>query len=879
MANKPSKGDSPGPDAADPALLADRAPLIDLSQCEREPIHIPGAIQPHGALLAATLEGLRISHASENLAAILGRSPQAVLGQTLAEAVGESAARELAAAAQADAIGACTIEARGARLHLRAHRAGPRLCIDIEPIIPEASVPYTAMQLMLDQFKSARTPVELFDLAVRALRAVTRFDRVIAYRFHPDGHGDVIAEECSPKLKPYRGQRYPATDIPAQARRLYASQPVGAIADSMYEPAAVLADPVLDDGSPLDLTRSSLRSVSPVHRHYMQNMQTRASLTIALTHRDTLAGMLICHHATPRRVGPELRALVAIIGHAASLLLSTLHQSEVAEQVKGRENILRDVTDHLTGSRPLGEALAGTEADILNLVDARGAVIKLGGTLIWLGRTPQRSAAERVLATLHPGPGGATVAINDLSLRHPELADCTTDGSGVLLQSLDDHTDDAILWFRPEEARTVIWGGNPADHEIRAEDGRILPRKSFEAWTEITRGRAEPWSDADQFFARAFRQVILMEVARRSKTANDLFHAMFEAAPNALLLVAGGGTIRLVNKEAERLFGYERAELEEQPVDLLVPERLRAGHALHRKGFMASPGSRRMADNPAIVGLRKDGSEFPIEVALSSLSSYAFAKDPMVQVIVTDVTQQRQIEQDRAEKRRLLEKSNADLEEFSYAVSHDLKAPLRAIGHLAQWIGDEIQGIAKPETLDDLKLLQERVVRMQKLMDGLLEYSRVGHHMRPPEQVDLAALILDIVDLLSPPPGFSITHDFGGITLRTERIALQVVLENLISNCIKHHDRTDGCISVAARRRDGLVEFRVTDDGPGIEPQFHQRIFAIFQTLKSRDVLEASGIGLSIVKRKIEIHGGQIWVESAPPARGTAFVFTWKDSS
>ena len=226
-----------------------------------------------------------------------------------------------------------------------------------------------------------------------------------------------------------------------------------------------------------------------------------------------------------------------------------------------------------------------------------------------------------------------------------------------------------------------------------------------------------------------------------------------------------------------------------------------------------------------------------------------------------------------------LERSNAELEQFAHTISHDLKAPLRAIDNLAQWIGDDMKGIATPEAIDNLDLLHGRVVRMQKLLAGLMDYSRAGQLDKTIDDVAVAETVANIVAMQVPPPGFVVACEGEGLTLRTHPVALQVVLENLISNSLKHHDRTEGRITIRARQVDGLVEFLVGDDGPGIPEPSHRRIFDIFQTLRNPDDKESSGIGLAIVKKKVETHGGRIRVESAPPARGASFVFTWAESA
>lgn len=227
---------------------------------------------------------------------------------------------------------------------------------------------------------------------------------------------------------------------------------------------------------------------------------------------------------------------------------------------------------------------------------------------------------------------------------------------------------------------------------------------------------------------------------------------------------------------------------------------------------------------------------------------------------------------ENAERRRV----EGEMHALIYVASHDLKAPLHAILHLVQWIDEDIGRTATPETTEYLRILRGRVARLQMLMDGLLVYLRVGSVHSVVEDVDIAGLLRDIVATLAPSPGFVVTYSGNLSVLRTRRASIRVVLENLIGNALKHHDRAEGHIAVSARLDAGVAEFCVSDDGPGIPPQFHDRIFVIFQTLAGRDEVESSGIGLAIVKKMVEGQGGQVRVESAAPKRGTTFVFTWR---
>jgi PAS domain S-box-containing protein len=360
------------------------------------------------------------------------------------------------------------------------------------------------------------------------------------------------------------------------------------------------------------------------------------------------------------------------------------------------------------------------------------------------------------------------------------------------------------------------------------------------------------------------------------RSAEDRFAAVVEASPTPLVLTSPGGLIEMMNRQAERIFGYRGQELRGAKLERLFPERLRARLADLRREVPTDVALPMMDDWPDLFGLRKDGTEFPLEIGLGSIQ---FDGETMLLAGIVDVTEQAAVERERERYRLELERSNAELEEFAYAASHDLKAPLRAISHLVQWVSEDLAPTASPETRENLRLLRSRAMRLQLLLDGLLAYSRVGRTEAVAEEVDIGEVVRDVIAMLSPPPGFVVACEGTMPVIRTDRMSIRVVLENLIGNGLKHHDRFEGRITLSARQTVGVTEFRVTDDGPGIDPRFHDRIFVIFQTLASRDDVESSGIGLAIVKKKVLAHGGRIWVESAPPARGTTFAFTWRASA
>ena len=241
---------------------------------------------------------------------------------------------------------------------------------------------------------------------------------------------------------------------------------------------------------------------------------------------------------------------------------------------------------------------------------------------------------------------------------------------------------------------------------------------------------------------------------------------------------------------------------------------------------------------------------------------------------------------------RRLKKTNEELDQFAYITSHDLRAPLRGIANLSRWIEEDIGEHFTPESHRQMELLRGRVHRMEAMIDGILEYSRVGRVRQRSEQIDVAVLLAEVIDLLDVPPRFTVDVAPGMPVIFGEKLRLQQVFQNLIGNAVKYHDKPTGTISIgwrepSARGRDGdgaveqpldrpgeWVEFSVSDDGPGIEPQYHEKIFVIFQTLAARDKVEGTGLGLSLVRKVVESQGGSVWVESAPGA-GATFRFTW----
>jgi two-component system, chemotaxis family, sensor kinase Cph1 len=506
-------------------MNAKKNPLRDGPACGLEPIHIPGCVQPHGALLAVLSDSGVITHASANLDVILGRAAETVIGLALADVLGDEARQTICNPASANGMKLEQVYVLrgpdGGTLHLRAHQSGRHLCLDMEPVRrePGQSPPVIMLQSLLEVFVGATSRDEICAIAVDGLKSIAGYDRVMAYRFCENGDGEVIAEAREPHLEPYLGLRYPASDIPPQARRLYQRHRVGVICDTSYDPVALLADPTLSDAEPVDLTRSSLRSVSPIHREYLRNMQVAASMTVAVVSGQKLWGFLLCHHGSPRVAAPDLRSVADMIGQYVALRLADL---EAAEIDAGRVADLHTTADLLTAPMPLPEAFTAAETPLLRMVDATGVVVRLSGENFHLGKHP-RAAAEGALELMLSHTHGEIVAVDDLSRRYPELARSAAELSGALLMPLSHGHEDAIIWLRPEKTGTVRWAGNPAKPGvIDPATGRLSPRKSFAPWIETVTGRSSPWSKSDLELAQQLASVVQAEMARRAR--KDLRH-------------------------------------------------------------------------------------------------------------------------------------------------------------------------------------------------------------------------------------------------------------------------------------------------------------------------------------------------------------------
>ncbi len=351
---------------------------------------------------------------------------------------------------------------------------------------------------------------------------------------------------------------------------------------------------------------------------------------------------------------------------------------------------------------------------------------------------------------------------------------------------------------------------------------------------------------------------------------SDLFLAkrIFDFSNDAILTKAINGTITSWNPGAEKMYGYSADEILFKPIDMIVPDEKKAAfNEIFKRvecGQLMSPFES--------MGLRRGGT--PIEISVNVFPILDADCVVGTGIIARDVTE---IKREALLRERLtaVEYANRELQAFAYGASHDLRAPLRHVQQLVGWLKEDLQDKLTAESVRTMELLTDCVMRMDRLLVGLLDYSRAGQSNLPIEKVPVACLINDIMAILTPPKGFTVQIENDLPTLETSSCALSQVFRNLIDNAIQHHDKTEGVVRIYSHDvDDNRVEFTVADDGPGIPTQYHEKIFEIFQTLGPRTANQGVGVGLALVRKQVYAVGGTVTVESGD-GRGAAFRFTW----
>nr|WP_282571769.1 ATP-binding protein [Roseomonas acroporae] len=815
-----------------------------MTACDREPIHRPGSIQPHGHLLAFAGEDLRLTHADAAAGPLLGEPLDDAFGRPF-EAVfrGEpmpalrDALRHLPERGTVQ-LGPC--RAGGRLFQAIGHRSPDGYAIlELEAGAVDGEAPrfnhetleglYPLIRDAFDRLGRADGIEALTAAAAAEVRRITGFDRVLIYRFGPDWDGTVVAEDRNDRLPAYLGLRFPASDIPAQARHLYTLNRQRLIADADYVEVPILAAPALrarfpagpGDPGPAggaaaaaatdpalpDLSFSVLRSVSPVHRAYMRNMGTPASMSVSLLRNGTLWGLVSCHHAAPRRVPFAAREACDLIAQMLAVRAAAWEETLYARERARLKGLEGRLLAHMAAAGRFIEGLV-TEPDTLcGLTGAAGAAVLFEGHCTLIGRTPAEPAVRRIAAMLEQR-GVEQFETASLAQVMPEAASLAERAAGLLAIRISELRPNFVLWFRPELVTTVTWGGDP----------RKPVQPPADAPPAGTAGRDD-----------AARHDVDWDAAGQDAAGQDA--AGQDAAGRGAM--GSGGTA--------------------------------AGGAGAGGAAVGAPLGPRHSFAAWQETVR-------LQAAAWSAAEIDAARDLRSAVISIVLRQAEEM----AELTTQLERSNKELAAFSYSVSHDLRAPFRHIVGYSELLRELEAQTLSPTGRRFVATIIESAQTAGALIDALLNFSRMGRSRFAQVPVDTAAVLRDV--LRTQPPDIAqrrIEWRIGELpVVAGDPVMLRLVLENLVSNAVKYtRGREPAVIQVGCQATDEEFVFSVRDNGTGFDMAFAHKLFGVFQRLHRAEDFEGIGIGLANVRRIVERHGGRVWAEGQL-GLGASFFFT-----
>jgi chemotaxis family two-component system sensor kinase Cph1 len=550
----------------------------DMTNCDRELIQFAGSIQPHGLLLVLQEPRLRIVQASRTAGTLLGRPLDWLLLNDVHQFAGDLGARLQALRAANDLREPQPLHCRvDAKLFEGAvHRAGDDiLVLELEPVDPpvqahrvqtDGNTLLQRLGTVVQRISETSAIGTLTDVVVQSLRDLAGYDRVMVYRFDPDGHGKIIAEARDPRLDTLLGHRYPATDIPQRARELYLRNRVRVLVDVHYEPSVLvphlLAGRAAGPAGELDMSLCYLRSMSPLHLQYLKNMGVTATLVISLVREGKLWGLIACHHYAPRNLPYAMRAGCELLGEAMSTRIAAIEnyaRAQVAIQVRRLEQRLVEATS-TEGDWRL--ALFRNPRTLLQPLDATGAVLFHDGEVLTCGEVPSTPELRALRGWIGEQPADGPVSTASIGTASPALAGLTPTASGVLAVRLSTTRPDYLVWLRKEQLQSYTWAGDPNKPIVGNDPLTLSPRRSFAAWSEIVRGTSTPWTPGELAMAAAFGDalvdiIVQVHAVRLLIAEHQLTHVreMVADSKEAVVVAAAGGGAFYANAAFHALAG------------------------------------------------------------------------------------------------------------------------------------------------------------------------------------------------------------------------------------------------------------------------------------------------------------------------------------
>jgi light-regulated signal transduction histidine kinase (bacteriophytochrome) len=511
---------------------------VDLTSCDREPIHIPGSIQPYGLLLVVDpVSEVVLQFAGDVLGMLATRC------RPLASSVGELLGIPLEVMLRSASIQlgrephflGVVRPLNGLDIDVLAHIREGLAVLELEraaPDRPSAARMLAGIGAAVAALEAAPDLLRTCEVAAREVRRLTGFDRVMVYRFLEDGSGSVVAEHRAAGLPPFLNHRYPASDIPRQARELYLRNPIRLIPDVNYTPAPLLPTLCPITGRPLDMSNCALRSVSPVHVQYLKNMGVAASMSVSVVCDGALWGLIACHHRAPKRVSYELRQACQHLGQALAQRIVAREEAEAYLQARQLAAARDEILSAFARSEEVEVALVERVSDLRHVVPSDGIAVWHRKRVAGAGHRPSDSRI-RVLADWLLRDGMANPFVTDRLGEHHTPASAFRARASGLLASVVSREEDplVLLWFRAEQTEEVEWAGNPhRPAELGSDAGTLNPRRSFELWRETVRGRSRPWTGAEIEAARRFRDRVadLLRRQRLSELNRQLRLALSE---------------------------------------------------------------------------------------------------------------------------------------------------------------------------------------------------------------------------------------------------------------------------------------------------------------------------------------------------------------
>lgn len=507
----------------------------DLENCENEPIHFIRFVQSHAFLLVIDKTSLQILQATDNSQDFIGFSKDDLLKKNLQEVLPQSILQLLLDGCEKgnfDELNPISLPFQNAKeesLHMIIHEKNDQLILEIEPShdYPSSANYFIKLENILQELQNTTNVSEMLNRLTEAVRSLTSYDRVMVYKFDEQWNGQVVAEAKSSEVEPYLHLRYPASDIPAQARALFLRNRIRIISDVHSTPAIIYPGLNPKTQQPLDLSDSVARGTSPIHIEYLINMGVQSTMSIAIVVNDQLWGLIACHHYRPLFIDFRIRKMIRFLGQIVSGRLMLQQSKDYQNDRLQSEKVRSSLMELMSANWDVKAVLREDTPNLLDLIQAEGVVLSLNGKLHSLGKVPAQAEINALIDRLSERQQIATTAVECVS-EHQSFSDLAlSETTGFLSVGISTAPYECIIWYRPELETEVFWGGNPKKAVVKTKQGiRLSPRKSFEKWKQVVRGRCKPWkkyeSELAQTLVGDIRKVVIQKFNELRKLNSDL---------------------------------------------------------------------------------------------------------------------------------------------------------------------------------------------------------------------------------------------------------------------------------------------------------------------------------------------------------------------